>query len=97
MKQIQEALEEADSGPGTKFLGDEVIHEIDRLLLAMKEALDRARQEQEQQQQQQQQQQPPPGRKRMVPPVAELIMLKDMQVNVNKKTRVRRSGEAGRI
>ena len=99
MKQLQELLGEFDTGTLTDFLGRDVIAKIDRLLVSLKETMEREKEERKRQMQQQQQQQR--RRRRLVTPIAELIMLKDMQVRVNRRTRnlenSRKAGAKGDI
>jgi hypothetical protein len=81
MRQVRDSLKDLDTGTYTQFLQKEVIRDMERLLQALKNELAKKDQEQE----------PgppgPPSKPRLVPVVAELRMLKDMQVEVNRGTR----------
>jgi len=74
-----------DPGEETQLLAQEVIDGLDRLRNALEEEL--RRRKQQQQQQQQQQQDSGPRQPRLVPPVAELLTLKEMQIEVLERTR----------
>ena len=85
LDEVRESLSPGnDPGEQTQLLAQEVIDGLDRLRLALEEELRRRNQ-----QQQQQGGQPPPqgGQKRLVPPVAELLTLKEMQIEVLERTR----------
>ena len=73
-----------DPGEETQLLAQEVIDGLDRLRNALEEELRRRKQSQ---QQQQQQQESGPRQPRLVPPVAELLTLKEMQIEVLQRTR----------
>ena len=83
MRQVRDSLKELETGSYTQFLQKEIIRDVERLIVALKEELDRQKNNQSPGAQQPQQQ----GRPRLVPPIAELRMLKTMQVDVNRGTR----------
>jgi hypothetical protein len=87
MRQVSESLKELETGTFTQFLQKEVIQDVDRLIAVLKEQL--AKDEEEAANQSQQEGPPMTGdeRRRLVPVVAELRMLKEMQVDVNRGTR----------
>ncbi|MBI4583949.1 MAG: hypothetical protein HY717_07995 [Planctomycetes bacterium] len=98
MKSMAEALNDHDTGGSTQFLGDEVVRELERLLQSMRETIER----QQQQSGKPQQKRPPqPRQRRLVSRVTELIMLKEMQVEVNRRTRdleaSRQAGASGEL
>ncbi|MFQ5654043.1 MAG: hypothetical protein ACE5GW_04855, partial [Planctomycetota bacterium] len=83
--EVRESLKPRyDPGELTQLLEQETISRLGKLKDALEEELRRRRQQQQQPQDQQPQQ---PGRPRMVPPVAELLMLKRMQVEILERTR----------
>ncbi len=95
MSQIKDALGREDTGAFTQMLVAEVIVKIEKLLAALKKEL-AERQEEGQQQQDQQGQQ----RLVLVPPVAEAMMLRDMQQEINAQTlklQSARDGNEGRL
>lgn len=84
MRQARDLLKELDTGSYTQFLQKEISSDLERLLVALKEELEKPEPEPSSEQGQQ-----PSGEKqpRLLPPVAEIRMLRDMQVAVNKGTR----------
>ena len=82
VEQISHSLKRNDVGDGTQFLEQEVIRNLSQLKEALEEEIRRRRQRQQQQPPQQSQ----PTRPPLVPPVAELLMLKRMQVEVAERT-----------
>ncbi len=85
MNQAREHLDDLKTGEYTQFLEREIIRDLDQLHVAMKGELERSRRQQ-QQKQQPGQQQPSPTGERLVSMMAELLMLKDLQRQVNSKT-----------
>lgn len=95
MRQIVDLLRDSDLGDYTVFLGNEIVQDLAQLLESLKDELSRM-------QQQKQEGSPMPfdeRRQRLVPVVAELRMLKEMQVEVNRRTRnledLRQAAESG--
>jgi hypothetical protein len=86
MRQVRDSLKELETGTYTQFLQAEIVGDVDRLLAALKDALAK-KDEPEDQPPGGQQQQGQEARRRLVPYVAELRMLKDMQLDVNRGTR----------
>jgi len=85
LQAIQQLLREFDPGPETQGLQRDVLDRLTTLRKALDRELKRREDEDKQQQQQQQQQQN--GKPRLVPPLAELKMLRGMQMDVNDRTR----------
>ena len=82
MAQIQDALARQDTGEYTRILASEVIDKIERLLGALQKELAQRREEPMQSQEQSGAQ----ARHVLVPPVAEAMMLKRMQLEINART-----------
>lgn len=82
MRQIRDALKDLEVGPSTQFLERSVLEDLAQLVRALEDEIQRLREA-------------PPGEgmpqgeegRRLVPLVAELRMLKEMQVDVNRRTR----------
>lgn len=85
MRQVRDSLKELETGTYTQFLQAEIVGDVDRLLAALKEEL--AKKDEPEDTPPGGQQQSQEGRRRLVPYVAELRMLKDMQLDVNRGTR----------
>ena len=83
MRQVRDSLKELDTGTYTQFLQKEIVRDVERLITTLKEEMDREQEMNEPQQGQSPGPQPEP----LVPRVAELRMLKAMQLDVNKGTR----------
>ena len=79
MAQIKEALGREDTGAYTQMLVVEVIAKLEKLLAALKNELAQRQEERPQDRQGQQ-------RLVLVPPVAEALMLRDMQFEINAQT-----------
>src|SRR5262249_7424941 len=84
MRQIRDSLKELDTGTYTQFLEKEVVRDVERLIEALKAELAKKDNPEEGPQMNQQRSQMRP---RLVPIVAELRMLKEMQGEVNRGTR----------
>lgn len=86
MRQVRDSLKDLDTGNYTQFLQKEVVRDVDRLIAVLKEQLEKDEEEAAAAQEG-----PPggqdPGVRRLVPPVAELRMLREMQMDVNRGTR----------
>ncbi|HVR73558.1 MAG TPA: hypothetical protein VMT52_04475 [Planctomycetota bacterium] len=86
MRQVRDSLKDLDTGNYTQFLQKEVVRDVDRLIAVLKEQL-----EKDEEAAAAAQEGPPggenPGVRRLVPPVAELRMLREMQMDVNRGTR----------
>lgn len=87
MRQVSESLKELETGTFTQFLQKEVIQDVDRLIAVLKEQIAKDEEESGKQNQQQGPQMNGDERRRLVPVVAELRMLKEMQIDVNRGTR----------
>lgn len=88
MQQIRDLLLELDTDSFTQFLQKGVVVDIERMIASLEEQLEvMKRQRQEQQQQQQQdQQQPQQQNQALVSMLAELLMLKNLQLEINRQT-----------
>ena len=84
MRQVRDSLKELETGTYTQFLEREIVGDIDRLIAALREEMEKPEPNDGS---------PPPsgempqGKQRLVPTVAELRMLKGMQLDANKSTR----------
>ncbi|MGQ9589646.1 MAG: hypothetical protein ACUVYA_05045, partial [Planctomycetota bacterium] len=82
MRQIRDALKDLEVGPSTQFLERSVLEDLAQLVRTLEDEIQRLREA-------------PPGEamsegeenRRLVPLVAELRMLKEMQIDVNRRTR----------
>ena len=83
MKQVEDSLRELDTSEYTQFLEQEISRDLERLIAALKEQ----KKDSSQKSQQQGNQSQPSGEQRLVSMTAELLMLRDLQTNVNRKTR----------
>ena len=83
MREVKDSLKKLETGPYVQFLQKEIARDVDRLIVALKEELGKKEGNQPPQGGGQQ----GPTRPRLVPPLAELRMLKTMQVDVNRGTR----------
>ena len=90
MQQVRDLLLELETDSFTQFLQKGVVVDIERMIASLEEQLEvmkRQRQQQEQQQQeQQQQQQPQQQNEALVSMLAELLMLKNLQLEINRQT-----------
>ena len=94
MEQLTEAITERDTGRFTQILAASVVRKVERLLEALRSELAQRRRNQKQKQQNAQ------GRMRLIPPVAEALMLKRMQESINERTKDverARKANAGRL
>lgn len=88
MKQVRDLLLELETDSFTQFLQKGVVDDLERMIASLEEQLDvmkRQRQQQQQQEQDQQQQQQPPN-EALVSMLAELLMLKNLQLEINRQT-----------
>ena len=79
-------LRRRDMGILTQSLQKEAIDRMSKLLVALKEEQDRRKKQNQQQQQQQQQEDQMQQRPRILPTIAELKMIKDIQIEIKDKT-----------
>jgi hypothetical protein len=91
LRQVRDLLLAFETDAYTQFLEMEIVHDLDRLIASLKEQIERAKREREKQKQQGDDQRQGggggDGRPRLVSVVAELLMLKDMQGDINDQTR----------
>ena len=89
MQQVRDLLLELETDSFTQFLQKGVVDDIERMIASLEEQLEvmkRQRQQQQQQQQQQDQQQPQQQNEALVSMLAELLMLKNLQLEINRQT-----------
>ena len=85
IEEIQRQLRDFESGEITQDLQADVLARLVRLREALNQ--ERKRRDKEEQKQEEQEQQQQQGKKRLIPPLAELKMLRQMQEDVNGRTR----------
>ena len=87
MQQVRDLLLELETDSFTQFLQKGVVVDIERMIASLEEQLEvMKRQQQQQQQQQQDQQQPQQRNEALVSMLAELLMLKNLQLEINRQT-----------
>ena len=87
MQQVRDLLLELETDSFTQFLQKSVVVDIERMMASLEEQLEvMKRQRQQQQQQQQDQQQPQQQNEALVSMLAELLMLKNLQLEINRQT-----------
>ena len=87
MQQVRDLLLELETDSFTQFLQKGVVVDIERMVASLEEQLEvMKRQQQQQQQQQQDQQQPQQRNEALVSMLAELLMLKNLQLEINRQT-----------
>ncbi len=88
MQQVRDLLLELETDSFTQFLQKSVVVDIERMIASLEEQLEvmKRQQQQQQQQQQQDQQQPQQRNEALVSMLAELLMLKNLQLEINRQT-----------
>ena len=88
MQQVRDLLLELETDSFTQFLQKGVVVDIERMIASLEEQLEvmKRQRQQQQQQQQQDQQQPQQQNEALVSMLAELLMLKNLQLEINRQT-----------
>ena len=86
MQQVRDLLLELETDSFTQFLQKSVVVDIERMMDSLEEQLEVMKRQRQQQQQQQDQQQPQQQNEALVSMLAELLMLKNLQLEINRQT-----------
>jgi hypothetical protein len=84
MLTVAKRLEQSQTGELTQVIEEDLIEALQEIVEALQKEMEKSEEEKEQQQQQQQQSQQPP----LVDKLAELKMLRSLQLRINRRTRV---------